>query len=428
MAEELLITILDGPRKGKKYIINKTKITLGRNDQCDIVFDDKNNQSVSRLHAEIELTPNGWMLTDKSTNGTYYFDDKILKNSSRYLLNEEVLRLSKNGERIKLKIHEGGKKKEREKSIPDSVNAEFNTGNTLGTPSLTKILPISRKGESTKIRSNPFFMPGLATVITGVLLFAFLQAVIETGQQFYIFLYELFLGLYLGFIIIFAIAKLLGSTIMIRFYILPACFTAFTIFISHAILSPFFQFEIVKQLMQSPYIVLAFLGHFIGAGLIEELIKSLPVWIAVFLSKKYSDINYQGFVNGKLHPSLSVIIASSSAVGFIIVETVFLYVPSLQQNSNVSLGMMLLIPRFITGISGHVAWSGLFAYFISLSQNYKQKKVFLVLTGWCFASALHGLWNACAISGHQILGGLVAITSFILFIVYLGNAKEFRRK
>ncbi|UGS33647.1 FhaA domain-containing protein [Capillimicrobium parvum] len=52
---------------GKRMLVGATGAVLGRSRECDIVVDDAN---VSRRHAEVRPSPNGWTVADLgSTNG-----------------------------------------------------------------------------------------------------------------------------------------------------------------------------------------------------------------------------------------------------------------------------------------------------------------------------------------------------------------------
>jgi hypothetical protein len=52
---------------GKRLVLGGEKMTLGRSRDCDLVLDDPN---VSRRHAEMRLTDDGWTIADLgSTNG-----------------------------------------------------------------------------------------------------------------------------------------------------------------------------------------------------------------------------------------------------------------------------------------------------------------------------------------------------------------------
>lgn len=61
--------------------------TVGRQSDCHIVIDDNN---VSRIHAEIRRTTNGWMVTDRgSTNGTKVNGEKVV--TGRILVNGDTV-------------------------------------------------------------------------------------------------------------------------------------------------------------------------------------------------------------------------------------------------------------------------------------------------------------------------------------------------
>jgi predicted component of type VI protein secretion system len=64
------LRVLAGPgvEAGREYALRGPAVTIGRRDDQDIVLED---QSVSRVHARIEIAPGGATITDAgSTNGT----------------------------------------------------------------------------------------------------------------------------------------------------------------------------------------------------------------------------------------------------------------------------------------------------------------------------------------------------------------------
>ncbi|MFO0842033.1 MAG: GGDEF domain-containing protein [Gemmataceae bacterium] len=78
-----------GPSMGRRYPLSaKTTVLIGRGGDCAISIDD---QSVSRRHARIELTPQGFLSQDlNSTNGTFVNDKPI---SRRLLRDGDYLRV-----------------------------------------------------------------------------------------------------------------------------------------------------------------------------------------------------------------------------------------------------------------------------------------------------------------------------------------------
>ncbi|MFI5235392.1 MAG: FHA domain-containing protein, partial [Gemmatimonadales bacterium] len=77
-----LVSLTDG----REYAINKASLVLGRDAGCDVVVESKN---VSRKHAEIITSPNGYLLIDHSTNGVLVNGDKI--QGQRLLARADVI-------------------------------------------------------------------------------------------------------------------------------------------------------------------------------------------------------------------------------------------------------------------------------------------------------------------------------------------------
>jgi ATP-binding cassette subfamily C protein len=62
-------------RAGEEVLLEGDIAILGRDDDCDVIFHDKD---ISRKHAEIKLTPDGFQLTDLgSSNGTWVEEQRL---------------------------------------------------------------------------------------------------------------------------------------------------------------------------------------------------------------------------------------------------------------------------------------------------------------------------------------------------------------
>jgi pSer/pThr/pTyr-binding forkhead associated (FHA) protein len=62
--------VVSGPDQGSVFVILGNKATIGRGEECDILIADL---KASRVHGEIRLSKDGWILTDsKSVNGILY--------------------------------------------------------------------------------------------------------------------------------------------------------------------------------------------------------------------------------------------------------------------------------------------------------------------------------------------------------------------
>lgn len=78
------VIVLDS---GERITLLGNLATVGRQSDCHIVIDDHN---VSRIHAEIRRTTDGWVITDRgSTNGTKVNGEKIV--TGRLLVNGDTI-------------------------------------------------------------------------------------------------------------------------------------------------------------------------------------------------------------------------------------------------------------------------------------------------------------------------------------------------
>jgi diguanylate cyclase (GGDEF)-like protein len=78
-----------GPNMGCRYPLGEKALTLGRGEDCDIRLQD---HSVSRRHAKIEPSPEGFFVFDQqSTNGTFVNDKQL--DTSWLLQDGDYLRI-----------------------------------------------------------------------------------------------------------------------------------------------------------------------------------------------------------------------------------------------------------------------------------------------------------------------------------------------
>ena len=73
---------------GREYTIGAAAVVLGREAGCDIVIP---NKDVSRRHAEIFASPQGYVLVDSSTNGTFVNGERV--EGQRILARADVIRI-----------------------------------------------------------------------------------------------------------------------------------------------------------------------------------------------------------------------------------------------------------------------------------------------------------------------------------------------
>lgn len=73
---------------GREYTIGATPLVIGREAGCDVVVP---NKDTSRRHAEIFQSPQGYVLVDSSTNGTFVNGERV--DAQRVLTRADVLRI-----------------------------------------------------------------------------------------------------------------------------------------------------------------------------------------------------------------------------------------------------------------------------------------------------------------------------------------------
>jgi RsiW-degrading membrane proteinase PrsW (M82 family) len=417
MGVSLSITFLSGSQEEQSMTFSEgDEISIGRDKSNTIIFDGTSDNAVSRQHAVIQnkTTPGQdgeWTLTDQSTNGTYLNGNKLLNES--FVLNDgDVLSFSKDRQDIKISI---SPMHQQEKQVDAGIHDT--------SPSFTKIVPTARPGFLKEVIRQPFFIPGIVTVITALLLFYYLQSGLQQQDpQDYFENYQTILGLYLGAMMIFFVRAISEIKIPLWFLLGTSLFTILLlrIEIPFYLLGLIFRSPLIDTYTNSNLFFEKFIGNFIGVGMVEELFKSIPLWLIIFFGPRFANMNLPGFINKKPNPSLAMLIGAASGIGFIVLETLIVYVPSADNPMTLAYGLMLLIPRFISGIAGHAAYSGIFAYFIVLGFYYKRINLIYPVIGWLVASLLHGLWNSSPDLGQHGVG----ICSFIIFMVFLFKAKK----
>lgn len=370
------------------------EVVLGRDSSNQVVIDSKLYGMVSRRHAVIRRQNSSWIICDlNSANGTY-LNGKKLQKCERL----------KEGDRITLGLN-GPEFVIEELNNPASLLTNFTTNSKQDSLTLTQLFPIVSTGR--QLVQKAYLLPAIFTVVCVVLMFItigdsnafnFLTAVYIAGGAYY-FIYRL-CGKQKSWWV------LLGSGL-------------FTVVI---LLSPILNFFILvfRQLLPGNILVEPdeagffnlLLGMFFGAGLMEELLKALPVFAALFLGRLLP-YRWQEKI-GVIEPLDAILLATASAVGFTLLETLGQYIPNIVYNSSFQVGenvaqlqgLQLLIPRVLGMVSGHMAYSGYFGYFIGLSALRRRHTCLILSVGYLTAASLHALWNAAG-----------ALSVFMLVIV-----------
>jgi RsiW-degrading membrane proteinase PrsW (M82 family) len=399
------------------------EVLIGRDLRCQLVLDSSSYAGVSRQHAQIvqiSNTPPTWQICDlNSANGTFINDRRL-----------QGCQVLQSGDRILLGIHGpefrfeyqplgatrlpgwgSGEKGRSEGAFPTSTDGV----------TLSQLFPIVSTGISR--HSRDYWLPGLLTVAAVMLMF------LAVGNS---LLFNLLLASYLSGGAYYFVYRLCDKPKPWWLLVGVALFTALIL------ASPVLNLFIVvfrgilpgdiPDASTSGNFVQVLVQMFFGAGLMEELLKALPIllcwWIGRQLRSPYRE------QIGVWEPLDGILLGTASAVGFTLMETLGQYVPAITSDvtfqagteSGQLMGLQLLIPRVLGSIAGHMAYSGYLGYFIGLSALKPAKQWQILGIGYLTAAGLHALWNASGIVSFPVLA-VVGVMSYAFLVAAILKAR-----
>jgi len=386
------------------------EMAIGRDPACDIVLESEQYGMVSRHHATLQPLPqNQWQICDlNSSNGTFVNGQRL--QGCRALNPGDRITLGDRGAELIFESHSPHPSSFIPPPASLLTEAEVNFSHLF--PIISTAKDLTRKA---------YLIPGIFTVIFVVLMFA------TVGQPGAIRFNQLLVATYLSSAVYYFIYQLCGK---IKPWWLPLLAATATGLILFSPVLPVFIFIFRRilpgDLPNSP-IALSFpelfLRMFVGAGLMEELLKALPVLGASALGRRLASPWRERI--GVWEPLDGILLGTASAVGFTLVETLGQYVPEIAQNVAMTagqaagqiVGLQLLIPRIIGAVAGHMADSGYFGYFIGLSVLKPRHRWQILTVGYISAAALHALWNSTA-----AFSGLLLVVVGVLSYAFLTAA------
>ncbi len=405
-----------------KYQLDEDgEVAIGRDRNCQIALESIAYGMVSRRHATVRPLTNGtfprWEICDlNSANGTYINGQKL-----------QGCQILETGDRISLGIDGPEFIFETPlNNIPNHprfapANPRFPNAGEQEHLTFTQLFPIASTGK--QLSQKAYLYPGIATVIFVVSMF------VAVGNS---VAFNLLLAGYLSGAAYYFIYQLCGKH---KPWWVLFCAASATVLI---LLSPLLIGFIVvfREILPGRLPVegeqinfLSFLIRmFFGAGLMEELLKALPVLGAMLLGNLLKN-PWRDRI-GVWEPLDGILLGSASAVGFTLLETLGQYVPNIIQNITLQagpeagqlVGLQLLIPRILGSAAGHMAYSGYFGYFIGLSALKPRKRWQILGVGYFSASALHALWNASGTASVLLLAA-VGVLSYAFLVAAILKAR-----
>jgi RsiW-degrading membrane proteinase PrsW (M82 family) len=388
-------------------------IVCGRDPSCDIIFDSQTAVGVSRRHAEVRPLANPtiggiprWQVWDLGgVNGTYVNGARL--QAPHTLSVGDRIMLGENGPILVFSA--------REVTLPAAPPPQP-VKIPASTVSLSQLLPAF--SPDLNLRKKGFLVPGIITVVAVVLMFA------TMGSASFLYV----LGFYIAIASYYAIYRLCGQPKPWWLLVGMGLFTI--IFLCTPFLSLFilvFRKILPGDVRSDSNFIFALVGHFFGAGMMEELIKAIPVFIAMFLGFRLK-MPWRDRV-GVWEPLDGIVLGTASAVGFTLLETLGQYVPKAIAQNGATYGLMLLIPRILGQIAGHAAYSGYFGYFIGLSVLKPKQRWQILGIGYLSSSLLHGLWNSISTLTSNdlfatILQAAVGILAYVCLVGAILKARQ----
>ena len=414
------------------YLLSdSSEILVGREPSCQIVFKSEEYGMVSRRHAAIapSTSPDGrvrFTLCDlNSSNGTY-LNGQRLRGCQELEVGDRII-FGNNGPEF-LFEYETSLPNTEASLYPDSVRSfrkpssvffeENSEQKEIDAASLSQLIPIISTGKD--LRHKAYLIPGIITVVVVVLMFA-----AQGSTSFFVILATYLAGA--GFYFIY---RLCGKK-KPWWVLLTSTLCCIVILVTPLSVPFFFIFRTLLpgdiSFIRTGEIDINFPEFFIrmlfGAGLLEEFLKSLPIFGFYFLGRVLTSPRRERI--GVWEPLDGILIGSASAVGFTLFETLLDYVPRALASSGALAGLQLLIPRILGEVAGHMAYSGYFGYFIGLSVLKPGNAKRTLAIGYLTASTIHALWNSMTYFGSVgiLLLVLIGITSYAFLAAAILKAR-----
>lgn len=416
-------------------------VLIGRDPRCQIILDSQMFSGVSRQHVQISPSQtafSGWQVCDlNSANGTYVNSRRVY--GCQDLQWGDRVTLSQDGPQFIFELRSAD-----ETAVPlpavSPPNAASTAPNANASPyqpalanqsgavsspdsvTFSQLFPIVSTGRD--LTRKAYLVPGIITVLFVVLMF------VTNGTP---GLFNLLLAAYMAGAAYYFVYQLCGkrkpwwvlmSAALVTIIILVSPLLWLFIFVFRGILP-----GAIPTDASSVNIVIFFINMFFGAGLMEELLKAVPVLLAYYVGRKLRSPWREKV--GVWEPLDGILLGTASAVGFTLLETLGQYVPSVisdvalqagDTGAGQLLGLQLLIPRILGSISGHMAYSGYFGYFIGLSVLKPAKRWQILSIGYLTASVLHALWNTTGAVNILVLAA-VGIISYAFLAAAILKAR-----
>jgi RsiW-degrading membrane proteinase PrsW (M82 family) len=206
---------------------------------------------------------------------------------------------------------------------------------------------------------------------------------------------------------------------MVAVFVVTAILMLFTQLFD--VIHDWFQFGATRGLADGGNAGVRFVGQFVSVALVEELFKALPLLALMAIGLLGRSRALPGWCSriALNEPLDGIALGVASGAAFAVVETLFQYVPEMvaQAHGDTQTGLELMIFRAIAQSGGHLAYSGVFGYFLGLAVLRPPAAPLLVLFGYAIAASFHAAWNAVGSMAADMLVALLAAAFLIACIL-----------
>ncbi|CEJ43988.1 PrsW family glutamic-type intramembrane protease [Umezakia ovalisporum] len=408
-------------------LLTSKEVVIGRDPTCQVVLDAMKYRMVSRRHAVVRPLSSSkdgqftWIVCDlNSANGTF-LNGKCLTECQELHAGDRIS-MGSDGPQFIFEYDLISQPTVATKQIKPLPSASKNNGHThLKQPdsvSFTQLFPIISTGKD--LTRKAYLIPGILTVIFVVLMFATVghpqanQVIVATyiASAAYYFVYQL-CGKEKPWWVL--VGTALSTTLILLSPLLNFLIFLFRVILPGNLPAPNEPTTFTELLVRM----------FFGAGLMEELLKALPLIGAYFIGRSLTSPWRERI--GIWEPLDGILLGTASAIGFTLLETLGQYVPQITQQVGIGAagqlaGFQLLIPRILGSVAGHMAYSGYLGYFIGLAVLKPRMSWQILSIGYLSASALHALWNAIG-SINALLLVVVGVVSYAFLMAAILKAR-----